>query len=373
MTNLTEASNWDVGVYEIQTTDSVVGDNGSTLGIANEPTQNLVNRTLWLRDRIGAAITQAGLTEGTTDNQQLAEAVVLQCATAVALRSVPVPVVPNTQTVLMVTRGQANDGDGLAALYKWVYSSTATDNGSTVIAPTGVATGRWTACGINAAYLGGTAATSYLTTTAAAATYETLTEAAANLTTAENFATSAASTAQTAAETFATNAANTAQSAAETYAAGVASTAQSNAESYALTVATDAQNAAVASAESYASSVASAAQVAAENYAAAQAAAALASAKTYANGTSTIAVNGSTTLPNGVIFKWGQFSPSANPIPVSFAGGNFPNACLNITWGAQGVTNEGYVVDGSISASGFEWGGGLGATGTTIFYQAIGH
>src|SRR5882724_59376 len=103
MTNLVEASSWDAGVLQFATTDPIQGGPG---GIDNQPHQSLADRTLWLRNRIAAAITQAGLADGVSDNQQLVEAIVLQCASAVVLRSIPVPVVPNTQTVLMVTRGQ---------------------------------------------------------------------------------------------------------------------------------------------------------------------------------------------------------------------------------------------------------------------------
>jgi hypothetical protein len=167
MTNLTEVSAWDAGVYQFLTTDPVQGGPG---GIDNQPHQNLADRTLWLRNRIAAAIIQSGQADSATDNQQLVEAIVLQVASIPALRLVPVPVVPSGQTVLVLTRGQNSDADGLAATYKWSATSTAADNGVAVVAPTGTpASGRWLVCGINASALGGQPASFYATSLAVAA------------------------------------------------------------------------------------------------------------------------------------------------------------------------------------------------------------
>lgn len=47
MANLPESSNWDSGVYQIETTDSVVG---GVNGISNAQAKALANRTKWLRD-----------------------------------------------------------------------------------------------------------------------------------------------------------------------------------------------------------------------------------------------------------------------------------------------------------------------------------
>lgn len=49
MANLTETINYDTGVYQIATTDPVSGGAG---GIANMPTQNLANRTAWLKSQV---------------------------------------------------------------------------------------------------------------------------------------------------------------------------------------------------------------------------------------------------------------------------------------------------------------------------------
>ena len=49
MANLTEVSNFDAGVYQIEVTDPVQG--GSS-GIINTPLKNLANRTKWLYDQL---------------------------------------------------------------------------------------------------------------------------------------------------------------------------------------------------------------------------------------------------------------------------------------------------------------------------------
>lgn len=265
MTNLTENSSWDAGVLQFATTDPVQGGPG---GIDNQPHQSLVDRSLWLRNRIGAAITQAGLTEGSTDNQQLAEAVIIHCATIAALRALPIPVVPNSQTVLVLTRGSASELDGLGAAFKWVFNSTSSDDGVTVVEPaTNPTQGRWLLSGINATNLNGQTAANFLTAVQAASIYETITDATAKLAAAETFATGAASAALSSAETFATSVASTAQTNAETFAQSVANTAQSNAQSFASTAATNAQNAAIASSEAFATTVANNALAAAEAFA----------------------------------------------------------------------------------------------------------
>jgi hypothetical protein len=266
MTNLTETSGWDAGVLQFATTDPIQGGPG---GIDNQPHQSLADRTLWLRNRIGAVVTQAGLTDGTTDNQQLAEAVVIHCANLTALRALPIPVVPNGQRVVVITRGQVSETDGLGNLYLWVFNAANVDNGTNVIEPnSNPALGRWIACGLNASFLNGQSAANFLTAAQAASIYETITDATAKLAAAEAFATSAASTALSNAETFAQNAANAAQGAAETFAQNAANTAQGAAQSFASTAATNAQNAAIASAEAFATTVANNALSSAETFAA---------------------------------------------------------------------------------------------------------
>ena len=47
MANVTEQSNWELGIYQIETSDAVIGGVG---GIANRQALQLANRTLWLKN-----------------------------------------------------------------------------------------------------------------------------------------------------------------------------------------------------------------------------------------------------------------------------------------------------------------------------------
>ena len=49
MANVTEQSLWEVGVYQIETSDPVIG---GANGIANRQALQLANRTLWLKDQV---------------------------------------------------------------------------------------------------------------------------------------------------------------------------------------------------------------------------------------------------------------------------------------------------------------------------------
>lgn len=51
MANLTETSTFDAGVYQIETTDAVVG---GPSGVTNTPLKNLANRTKYLKDHVDA-------------------------------------------------------------------------------------------------------------------------------------------------------------------------------------------------------------------------------------------------------------------------------------------------------------------------------
>ena len=53
MSNLPESSDWTPGVYQIESSDPVVGGPD---GVTNLPTKQLTNRTLWLKQRIEALI-----------------------------------------------------------------------------------------------------------------------------------------------------------------------------------------------------------------------------------------------------------------------------------------------------------------------------
>lgn len=154
MTNLVEISSWDASVYQIATSDQVLGGPG---GIANLAAQSLADRSLWIRNRIAAVINQAGLIDGTSDNLQLAEAVLLHTGTISSLRSnVPQPTVPSGKTVVILVRGVATPDDGQSTLFSWSSTSVVADDGLTVINPAGNAgAGRWEVTGLNANALGG--------------------------------------------------------------------------------------------------------------------------------------------------------------------------------------------------------------------------
>lgn len=49
MANVTETSNFDEGVYQLETTDSL---EGGQLGVLNKASKNLANRTKWLYDNL---------------------------------------------------------------------------------------------------------------------------------------------------------------------------------------------------------------------------------------------------------------------------------------------------------------------------------
>jgi hypothetical protein len=62
--NLPETSNFDAGVYALQSTDAVQGQVGGTgpVGVSNAGAQNLTNRTRWLYNQVAALATSiAGL------------------------------------------------------------------------------------------------------------------------------------------------------------------------------------------------------------------------------------------------------------------------------------------------------------------------
>jgi hypothetical protein len=60
-----------------------------------------------------------------------------------AMRAYGAPSLTSGQTLIAAVQGGATNADGIAALFYWNATSTATDNALTVITPTGVATGRW--------------------------------------------------------------------------------------------------------------------------------------------------------------------------------------------------------------------------------------
>lgn len=60
-----------------------------------------------------------------------------------AMRAGGTPAPVAGQTLIVATQGLNSNGDGLGALYYWSASSSATDNGVTIIAPSGAVTGRY--------------------------------------------------------------------------------------------------------------------------------------------------------------------------------------------------------------------------------------
>jgi hypothetical protein len=64
-------------------------------------------------------------------------------ANIAAMRAYGAPSLTSGQTLIAAVQGGSTNADGLAALFYWNATSTATDNGLTIITPTGVATGRW--------------------------------------------------------------------------------------------------------------------------------------------------------------------------------------------------------------------------------------
>jgi len=68
MANLTELSQWETGIYQLETTDPVEAGSG---GISNEQARLLGNRTKWIKDNaifpLRKATVSIGDVEGTTD------------------------------------------------------------------------------------------------------------------------------------------------------------------------------------------------------------------------------------------------------------------------------------------------------------------
>jgi hypothetical protein len=94
-------------------------------------------------------VVNSGQTLTDTDNTQLIQAVPFSVATVAALRACPVPNVPDGKIVTAFARGNTSDGDGGvgAGMYRWVYNSSATDDGVNVVRPsTNPSLGRWLRC-----------------------------------------------------------------------------------------------------------------------------------------------------------------------------------------------------------------------------------
>ena len=61
MANVTETSNYDEGVYQLETTDPL---EGGPLGVLNKAIKNLANRTRWLKDQVTKLIPYAPIKRG---------------------------------------------------------------------------------------------------------------------------------------------------------------------------------------------------------------------------------------------------------------------------------------------------------------------
>jgi len=61
MANLTDTSTFDAGVYQLETTDPLLGGAG---GVLNQATQNLANRTRYLKDYVDGLVAQTPIYAG---------------------------------------------------------------------------------------------------------------------------------------------------------------------------------------------------------------------------------------------------------------------------------------------------------------------
>jgi len=169
------------------------------------------------------------------------------------------------------------------------------------------------------------------------------TTAATTLASANTYAASQASAAQSAAETYAAAQANAAYGNAIVTANGYATTAQSNAEAYAASQASAAQSAAISTSENY------------------------------ANGTHNFPA-GWAKFPSGLIMLTGVCSGTPTAVPNTFPNGGFPNGIMSITCTSIGLTGGGlcwvtsYIYGSGSSVTGFNfYDGGSGSASYTAF------
>jgi hypothetical protein len=80
---------------------------------------------------------------GYTVGASLVAGGVMSFSNFAAMRVAGAPSLATNQTMMAVVQGAATNADGYAGLFYWNATSTSTDNGYTIIAPTGVSTGRW--------------------------------------------------------------------------------------------------------------------------------------------------------------------------------------------------------------------------------------
>ncbi|MFC3873805.1 hypothetical protein [Neisseria musculi] len=64
MANLTETARWEAGIYQLETSDPVMGGPN---GIDNRPARELANRTLWLKNELAKAVQSIGSNKTAAD------------------------------------------------------------------------------------------------------------------------------------------------------------------------------------------------------------------------------------------------------------------------------------------------------------------
>jgi len=141
MANNPETTQWEAGIYQFETSDAITGGVG---GIDNRPHVELGNRTRFLKSRQDAIATQAGAVPDNSDQQLMVAYTVMHVGTIDDVRALPIPQVGVSRTVLIMARGGSADGDGNGATYRWSATSSAADDGVSVLIPSAQpGAGRW--------------------------------------------------------------------------------------------------------------------------------------------------------------------------------------------------------------------------------------
>ncbi|WP_198345268.1 hypothetical protein [Neisseria weixii] len=107
MANLVETSRWEAGIYQLETSDPVMGGPN---GIDNRQPRELANRTLWLKNEIAKAVQSIGSNKTAADQ-------------AIALKA-------NAATLFTAGAGLTGGGS-LAANRSFALATPSTLNGST--------------------------------------------------------------------------------------------------------------------------------------------------------------------------------------------------------------------------------------------------
>lgn len=107
MANLTETNRWEAGIYQLETSDPVMGGPN---GIDNRPTRELANRTLWLKTELAKAVASIGANKTSAD-------------TAIGLKA--------DKSVTITAGAGLSGGGSLAANRSLALTTPSTLNGST--------------------------------------------------------------------------------------------------------------------------------------------------------------------------------------------------------------------------------------------------